>query len=64
MNMEKTLIHKLWSMKLHESIICYVMGQDGEGAYEINILRVPGGWIYGWNTKTSRFIPLNNEHVF
>ena len=45
--MEKTI----WNLKLHEKM------NVGEFVW---VLRVPGGWLYGWGEDTT-FVPYSEE---
>jgi hypothetical protein len=48
-----TSVKSIYRMELHQRII--------EGSMEI--LRVPGGWIYSIGGIHSVFVPLNNEFI-
>ena len=40
-------------LKLHEST------RIQNGYDSVYVLRIPGGWLYHWNSHTSVFVPLN-----
>lgn len=58
----------IYDLALHESTILMITGED-DRVNSIEILRVPGGWIYTSKTQvgesithTSSFVPFNSEH--
>lgn len=50
--------HKsIYDLALHESTWAKM---DPRSA-EFPIMRVPGGWLYGWGEETTTFVPYNEE---
>ena len=58
-----TKVHKIFNMKLHE-VIEIGMDYSNESGYErtpLNVMRVPGGWVYGVGTGKPVFVPISEE---
>lgn len=51
---------ELVALRLHEraAITALGAGEDGGGRIVANVMRVPGGWLYSWETEETTFVPL------
>ena len=50
----------IYSMYLHEVMEVKIYDADGEED-TIGVLRVPGGWVYGFDMSEPFFVPLSDE---
>lgn len=58
-----TNTHKIFNMELHQ-VIEVGMDYRNESGYErepLEVMRVPGGWIYGVGTQNPVFVPISGE---
>lgn len=51
---ERELVQRMHEMKLHET---------EEVSEYVQIIRVPGGWIYNFKRGSEVFVPLDNEFM-
>jgi len=55
--------HKIYSMELHQ-VIEINMDYKTESGYDskpMEVMRVPGGWIYGVGTENSVLVPYSAD---
>ena len=48
----------IYNLELHEAVSVII-----DNTKQIDILRVPGGWIYNYKDGNDIFVPYNNEFI-